>query len=199
MAVELHKHLISYFSQLEKVDCKWKELSEEAKRPLQALKNQLEQLRLVTSEGVDNADFCKTDEIHGRLIYKILIGIDNEIALLLDISNRFNHANQNLRSRYKNLEEARSKVSLNDDAMKELVNGTPYRPRLNLLLEWAMDGLNYYHNLYLRISGNINQYNFKNEEIMEDLTNSFVEDRFKRERIDQILGFTQFLIKETAR
>ncbi|XP_076657746.1 uncharacterized protein LOC143361917 [Halictus rubicundus] len=199
MAVELHKHLINYFSQLEKVDCKWKELSEEAKRPLHALQNQLEQLRLVTSEGADNAEICKTDEIHGRLIYKILLGIDNEIALLLDITTRFHNVNQNLRSRYKNLEEARSKVSLNDDTMKELVNGTPYRPRLNLLLEWAMDGLNYYHNLYLRISGNINQYNFKNEEIMEELTNSFVEDRFKRERIDQILGFTQFLIKETAR
>lgn len=42
----------------------------------------------------------------------------------------------------------RSKVSLNDDTLKELVDGTPYRPRLNLLLEWAVDGFNYYHELY---------------------------------------------------
>lgn len=47
MAKEVHKCLINYFSQLEKVDCKWNELSEEAKRPLQALRNQSEQLRLV--------------------------------------------------------------------------------------------------------------------------------------------------------
>ncbi|XP_033328902.2 uncharacterized protein LOC117221793 [Megalopta genalis] len=199
MATELHKELIGYFTQLEKVDCKWKELSEEAKRPLHALKNQLEQLRLVTSEGVDNAIFCNTDETHGRLIYKILLGIDNEITLLLDISTRFNNVNQSLRSRYKNLEDARSKVSLNDDAMKELVNGTPYRPRLNLLLKCAMDGLNYYHDLYLRIHGSINHYNWRNDEMAEDLTNLFVEDRFKRERIDQILAITQFLIKETVR
>ncbi|XP_078048999.1 uncharacterized protein LOC144476206 [Augochlora pura] len=199
MATELHKQLISYFSQLEKIDCKWKELSEEAKRPLNALKNQLEQLRLVTSEGVDNTVICQTEEIYGRLIYKILLGIDNEITLLLDISSRFNNVNQALRSRYKNLEDARSNVSLNDDTMKELVNGTPYRPRLNLLLKCAMDGLNYYNDLYLRINENINKYNYKNEEMIEDLTNLFVEDRFKRERIDQILAVTQFLIKETVR
>lgn len=48
MAKELHKSLINYFSHMEKVDCKWKELSEEAERPLQALRNQSEQLRLVT-------------------------------------------------------------------------------------------------------------------------------------------------------
>ena len=32
--------------------------------------------------------------------------------------------------------------------MKELINGTPYRPRLNLLLEWAVEAFNYYHELY---------------------------------------------------
>lgn len=40
--------------------------------------------------------------------------------------------------------------------MKELINGTPYRPRLNLLLEWAIEAFNYYHELYLLI-GNISQ------------------------------------------
>lgn len=47
MAKELHKCLINYFSQLEKVSYKWNQLSEEAKRPLHGLKNQSEQLRLV--------------------------------------------------------------------------------------------------------------------------------------------------------
>lgn len=46
------------------------------------------------------------------------------------------------------MEEARSKISLDAETMKELINGTPYRPRLNLLLQWAIEAFNYYHELY---------------------------------------------------
>ncbi|CAL7935194.1 unnamed protein product [Xylocopa violacea] len=199
MAKELHKCLIIYFSQLEKVDCKWKELSQEAERPLQALRNQSEQIRLVTSKEVNDAELCKIDELYERLIFKILMGIDNELALLLDILARFNSINQDLKNRLKNLEDARSKVSLKDETMTELNNGTPYRPRLNLLLEWAIDAFNYYHELYLFINENIKQFDYKDEETIKNLTKSFVEDRFKRARIDRILGFTQFLVTETVR
>ncbi|KZC12142.1 PREDICTED: uncharacterized protein LOC107190259 [Dufourea novaeangliae] len=199
MSKELHKCLINYFSQLEKVDCKWRELSEEAKRPLHALRNQSEQLRLVTSKEVNNAELCKIDGVYERLIYKILMGIDNELTLLLDVLKRFNNANQDLRNRLKKLEYVRSKVSLSDETMQELINGTPYRPKLNSLLEWAINGLDYYHDLYRNINENIKQYDYKRVETIENLTKSFIEDRFKRLRIDHILGFTQFLIKETVR
>ncbi|XP_033352620.1 uncharacterized protein LOC117235059 isoform X2 [Bombus vosnesenskii] len=198
MAKEVHKCLINYFSQLEKVDCKWNELSEEAKRPLHALRNQSEQLRLVISE-VDDAELCKVDELRERLIFKILMGIDNELTLLFNILTRFNNINQDLKNRLNNLEDARSKVSLDEGTMKELINGTPYRPRLNLLLEWAIEAFNYYHELYLLINGNVKQFNYKDEDTIENLTKSFVEDRFKRAQIERILYFTQFLIKESLR
>ncbi|CAK9803945.1 hypothetical protein ANTPLA_LOCUS3880 [Anthophora plagiata] len=199
MAKELHKYLIHYFSQLEKVDCKWKELFEEAERPLHALRNQSEQLRLVTSEEVNDAELCKIDELYERLIFKILMGVDDELGLLSGILTRFNNANQDLKNRLKNLEDARSKISLNDETMTELINGTPYTPRLNLLLEWAVEAYNYYNELYLRIKENIKQFNYKDEETVENLTESFVEDRFKRARIDRILAFTQFMIQENVR
>lgn len=199
MAKELHKCLINYFSQLEKVDCKWKELAEEADRPLQALKNQSEQLRLVISQEVTDAELCKIDQVYERLIFKILMGIDSELASILKILTVFNNVNQDLRNRLKNLEDARSKVSLNDETMKELINGTPRRPRLDLLLEWAIDAFAHYHRLYLAIREIGKRYDYKDAETIENLIKSFVEDRFERERIDRILAFTQFLIKETVR
>ncbi|XP_033193831.2 uncharacterized protein LOC117158728 isoform X1 [Bombus vancouverensis nearcticus] len=199
MAKEVHKCLINYFSQLEKVDCKWNELSEEAKRPLHALRNQSEQLRHVISSEVDDTELCKVNELRERLIFKILMGIDNELTLLFNILTRFNNVNQDLKNRLNNLEDARSKVSLDEGTMKELINGTPYRPRLNLLLEWAIEAFNYYHELYLLINGNMKQFNYKDEDTIENLTKSFVEDRFKRAQIERILYFTQFLIKESLR
>lgn len=198
MAKELHKCLINYFSQLEKVSCKWNQLSEEAKRPLHGLKNQSEQLRLVISNEVDDAELCKIDELRERLIFKILMGIDSELELLLNILTQFNNINQDLKNRLNNLEDTRSKISLDEETMKELINGTPYRPRLNLLLQWAIEAFNYYHELYLLINKNIKQFNYKDEETVENLTKSFVEDRFKKPRIERILYFTQFLIKESV-
>lgn len=51
-------------------------------------------MTLYYSKEVGNAELCEIDELYDRLIYKILMGIDNEIALLSDISTRFNNVNQ---------------------------------------------------------------------------------------------------------
>lgn len=51
-------------------------------------------MSLCYSEEAANADLCKMEEVHEKLIYKILMGIDNEITMLLDISTRFKNVNQ---------------------------------------------------------------------------------------------------------
>ena len=38
---------------------------------------------------------------------------------------------------------------------------------------------------YLLINGNIKQFNYKDEDTIENLTKSFVEDRFKRAQIER--------------
>lgn len=55
---------------------------------------------------------------------------------------------QDLKNRLRNLNKSRSNVLLRDEDMKDIVNGTPYRPKLNLLLEWAIESFRYYHELY---------------------------------------------------
>lgn len=46
------------------------------------------------SSEVDDAELCKVDELRERLIFKILMGIDNELTLLFNILTRFNNVNQ---------------------------------------------------------------------------------------------------------
>lgn len=46
------------------------------------------------SKEVNDAELCKMDEVHERLIFKILMGIDNELVLIFDILTRFNNINQ---------------------------------------------------------------------------------------------------------
>lgn len=125
------------------------------------------------------------------------MGIENEVTTILDVLTRFNNANQDLKNRLTNLENARSKVLRTDETMIELVKGTPYRPRLDSLLAWAIDGYKYYHRLYFKINSCMKGLDYKNEETINELTKSFVEDRFDRTRIDRIFAITQFLTKET--
>lgn len=199
MARELHKCLINYFGRLRILDGKWKELAREAERPLQALGNQTEQLRLVSRKEKYDAELCKVEDLRDRLIFKIRMGIEREMTLLLDICARFNNANQDLNNRLRNLEEARSRVNVKDKEMQDLIDGSAYRPRLNLLLEWAIDGYKYYNELYLRVRERMKELDYNKEETVENLIGSFAEDRFKRTKINFILGFTQFLAKETVR
>lgn len=117
MSRELHACLVRYFARLEKLDEKWKELSATAERPLEALFNQAEQfqhivkwvtiknsLTILSQVGMRWRDCCSVNidetensmdaETRERLIFKILMGLEDEIALLLNILTQFNDANQ---------------------------------------------------------------------------------------------------------
>ncbi|KAL2746620.1 uncharacterized protein V1477_004990 [Vespula maculifrons] len=196
MTKELHKSLINYFVHLKILDEKWLELFTSAERPLQALRNQCEQLRFVSSKDVDSEEICMIDYAREKLIFKIFMGIENEISLLSDMLQRLNDAIQDLKNRLTNLNKSRNNVLLRDEDMKDIINGTPYRPKLNLLLEWAIESFQYYHELYLFINESMKAMDYKNEESIDNFADSFIEDRYKRTKLNRILAFTQFLIME---
>ncbi|XP_012533662.1 uncharacterized protein LOC105835175 [Monomorium pharaonis] len=197
MARELHACLVRYFARLVRLDDKWRELSRKAERPLECLANRTEQLRHVMNEEIEGAEESIDQETRERLIFKILMGLEEEIALLSDILTQFNDANQDLKNYLINLENTRSKVSLKDEAMQELIKGTPYQPTLELLLEWAVEGFQFFHNMYLRISDCMRLIDYKTEETVDNLISSFAEEKRGRRNINRILAFTQFLAKET--
>ncbi|XP_029663763.1 uncharacterized protein LOC115235852 [Formica exsecta] len=199
MSRQLHACLVRYFARLEKLDDKWKELSERAERPLEALANQAEQFRHVTNVKINETENSVDEETRERLIFKILMGLEDEITLLLDILTQFNDANQDLKNYLVNLENARSQVSFKDETMQELIKGTSYRPALNLLLEWAVEGFQFYDNMYLCIRDCMKSIDYKTEETIDNLISSFVEEQRGRRNINKILAFTQFLAKETPR
>lgn len=197
MARELHACLIRYFARLERLDDRWRELSGRAERPLEVLANRAEQLRHVTNEEVDRAEESVDRETRERLTFKILMGLEEEIALLSNILTQLNDANQDLRNHLVNLENARSRVSLKDETMGELIEGTPYRPTLERLLQWAVEGFQFFHNMYLRINDCMKSIDYKAEGTIENLVCCFAEEKRGRKKINRILAFTQFLAKES--
>lgn len=91
---------------------------------------------------------------------------------------------QDLRIKLERLEVVRSKAAVNEPSFKELVNGTPLRPRLDLLLEWAIESSTYYSQLSANIFENFKALDYKNEESVTDWIQAFDRDRRKRERIE---------------
>ncbi|KYM87689.1 hypothetical protein ALC53_03306 [Atta colombica] len=184
MAWELHMCLVRYFLRLERLDDKWKELSKKAERSLEGLANRIEQLRHVTNEKIDGAENSIDQETRERLIFKVLMDLEEEIALLSNILMQFNDINQDLKNYLVNLENARNKISLKDKLMQELIKGTSYRPTLELLLQWATESYQFFHNMYLRISDCMKSIDYKTEETVSNLISSFMEEDRGRKYIN---------------
>ncbi|KYN16658.1 hypothetical protein ALC57_11167 [Trachymyrmex cornetzi] len=203
MARELHMCLVRYFVRLGTLDDKWKELSKKAERSLEGLANRTEQLRHVTNEKIDGAENSIDQKTRERLIFKILMGLEEEIALLSNILTQFNDANQDLKNYLVNLENARSKISLKDKLMQELIKGTSHRPALELLLQWATEGYQFFHNMYLRISDCMKSIDYKIEETVSNLISSFVEEdrgrKYTNSRRNLFLHFSAFLLYKCLR
>ncbi|XP_015609946.1 uncharacterized protein LOC107274901 [Cephus cinctus] len=197
MAKALHVCLIGYFSQLEKLDVKWRDLLSVIDKPVNSLINYSEQLQLVTSKEVDNAEICSVDGLREKLIFKINMGIEDEIALVLDVVSQLNNANQSLKNKLDTLESARDKVSLDDPSLQYLLDGSPLRPRLNLLLEFAIDGYKFYDQLYRNISTCMKTLDCKYPRSLENLSKSLIQNNQRRTTIDRILAFTQYLEQES--
>ncbi|XP_011883220.1 PREDICTED: uncharacterized protein LOC105570545 [Vollenhovia emeryi] len=200
MARELHACLVRYYARLERLDDKWRELSKKAEILLDILSNRTEQLRQVMnvhSEEIDGVEDIMDRETRERLAFKILMGLEEEMARLYNILTQLNDANQDLKNYLDNLENARSKVSLKDETMKELIKGTPYRPTLELLLQWAVEGFQFFHNMYLRVNDGMKSLDYKAEKTVDNLVSSFAEEKRGRKNINRILACTQFLAKET--
>lgn len=193
---ELHACLIHYFARLEKLDYKWKELSKDAEMPLTALANQTEHFRAIKNSSIENAEDVMDREMLERSIFIIRTRIEEEVKLLLNILTQFNDANQDLKNYLDNLENARSKASLKDENVQELINGTPYRPKLDMLLIWAVESFQFYHETYLSIKDSMRLINYETKDTIDNLISAFKEEKRGRNNINRILAFTQFLAKE---
>ncbi|XP_023290635.1 uncharacterized protein LOC105697430 isoform X2 [Orussus abietinus] len=180
--------------ELEKLEDKWTELLKCAKIPLNALETQSEQLRLVRSQEVDNAELCQVGNLRDRLVYQIRMGIENEIVLLQEIVTRMNTANQELGNKLTQLENARTKIPLSTPEIMYLVRGSPYLPRLDLLMEWALDGYLYYQDLYRGICMALKSIDSSDKRTVDTLSERFMEDKFRRARQDRLrfIGFQGF-------
>ncbi|EGI67631.1 hypothetical protein G5I_03762 [Acromyrmex echinatior] len=131
-------------------------------------------------EKIDGAENSIDQETRERLIFKVLMSLEEEMAFLSNILTQFNDINQDLKNYLVNLENARSKISLKDKLMQELIKGTSYRPALELLLQWATEGYQFFHNMYLRISDCMKSIDYKTEETVSNLISSFVEEDRRR-------------------
>ncbi|XP_020279076.1 uncharacterized protein LOC109852377 isoform X2 [Pseudomyrmex gracilis] len=184
MARELHTCLIRYFARLKEMDSKWKELSQNAQEPLEAMIGLGEQFRVVACEEIEGTEDIVDEETRGRLIFQILMSLEDKMSLINNILTQFNYAKQDLKSYLVTLEDARSKVSLKDEAMQELIKGTPCRPALDRLLVWSMEGFQFYDNMYHRINECVQSIDYKSEETINDMISSFKEDKRKRKNLN---------------
>ncbi|XP_033219065.1 uncharacterized protein LOC117174256 [Belonocnema kinseyi] len=189
------KCIVNYFSYLKNVDDTWNDLCKSAKEVIRALKNRCQQLRLVNSIETDKQEIFKIAGLREKLILKLIRGIQEEMTLLGNLLARLNCINQELKNKLMRLEEARSNISLKDSEIEELVSGSPVFPKLEKLLIWAQEVYDYYKTLYQNINEAMLSLDYKNEETIDRLENSFQINYYWRIKIDRVRGLTEALSK----
>ncbi|XP_063984002.1 uncharacterized protein LOC135166015 isoform X2 [Diachasmimorpha longicaudata] len=197
MEKELLKALVGFFSTLEKIHGKWDQRCQGVQESLEGMKNFSEQLEHVFRE-VDDAEICGIENVRERLGFKIEVRMEEEVSKVRETIQYLGELNQELKNKLIQLENVRSKASVDDPKMKEITEGTSHRPRLNLLLEWAIDAQNYYQKRYNEINESFKGVDkMKRETILELI--DVVGRKGDRSVLNRILGFTQYLAKEKIR
>ncbi|KAF7994248.1 hypothetical protein HCN44_003338 [Aphidius gifuensis] len=197
MDKELLKSLQSYYICLVKIINKWNTIKKNTEKAIANLRNSCQQLRCVTSEEVDNANICKIEFMRDKLIFKINLGIEEEIEQIDKAIKSLGVLNSELKSKLNNLETTRAKVSTDDPKIIQIIEGTPRRAKLSLLLEWAMISQEYYQQLYQDINERLKSIKRNDEKTVLLLISAFEENQESKTQIERILVFTKFLIEET--
>ncbi|XP_043484433.1 uncharacterized protein LOC122512583 [Leptopilina heterotoma] len=191
MEKTLYKSIVKYYSYLKIVSTTWNDVISSAKEQINGLKSLCEQFRLITSVDADQTEIYKQNGLKEKLQIKVFRAIQNEIAIIGNFLNRLNKINQELKNKFARIEEARSKVSLRDLEMKQLINGTPLIPRLEKLILWAKESQDYYPSLLQSVSENFNSLDHNDENTIVNFEKSFNINYFWKIKIDNILRFTE--------
>ncbi|XP_032671728.1 uncharacterized protein LOC116844383 [Odontomachus brunneus] len=195
MSCQLHKALLRYYKQLHSLYDEWLKISKEINISLTALTDQKTALRLIS----DDADYDEVDideELRHRLMFNILMVLDEEQDHLFKVMLQFNHIIQDLANLFHNMIQARSKVSVIDEEMRLLIKGSHCRPKLDLLMQWATKSLEYFNKLYHCINSEVKLLDCNKMKTVDKVRVALKEADKERITIKKILAHTQYMIDE---
>ncbi|XP_011149828.1 uncharacterized protein LOC105189438 [Harpegnathos saltator] len=192
MEYKLNNALLRYFKYVHTLYDEWLIINRTIETSLKIVDDQNEILRLI-SDDVTYNDIEIDEEQRQRLMFKILIVLDNELNSLFRIMSQFNYTIQDLMNHYDNVIQYRSRIYLADKEMIPLIMGSYCRPRLSLLMEWTTKSLEYFRKLYFCINNEIHNYNKEN---IADKVRAAINQINNRTSIKNILAYTQYMMKE---
>ncbi|XP_043287414.1 uncharacterized protein [Venturia canescens] len=195
MEVRLKTALKNYYIQLETTERKLKEVLENLENPVQTLINLSKQYHHVTSKDVDNAEICDINDLRDRLVFKIRNDIELEVAAIANKVGQLRNCAEDLHRKFNHLESVRSEAILSEPNFNELVDGTPYIPRLNLLMQWSIESYTLVSEFCERVSTNFKDVDYLDPEKVEKWAKYMNRESDDRGRVKEILGFTVFLIE----
>ncbi|KDR09922.1 uncharacterized protein LOC110838405 [Zootermopsis nevadensis] len=186
---QLMKSLHIFFTYLNELNLKWHNNIEKAAKPLNAFRNQAEQLRLV-KKFEDNDDNAELPNLKSRLISKIKLGVEEELSLLKEILKEFEISNKDLKKKLVFVEQRCEAVET-----EAMLRGTATQPAPYLMVEWAEDAWRLYHAFYIQIYGALRCLNCEDEDSVVRFQTAFQEDAKMKCHIERMLAYTKFFVE----
>ncbi|XP_072385260.1 uncharacterized protein [Diabrotica undecimpunctata] len=189
----LQKNLVNFCKVLPSHVDKWRNLLNEAKKPVQALVNFSEQLRHVEKANISYIKDFKV--LQDKLMYKIFSEIEDEITLIRGIIDHLHAANQEVKNKLSILEK--STIDLDWDLDTPLIRGTAFQPPLSRILQEGYNYILFFTSALKSVSDHIKVLNVRNEQFMKNFENKFNID-LESKVVINYLAIVQYIGNEKA-
>ncbi|XP_028139097.1 uncharacterized protein LOC114333426 [Diabrotica virgifera virgifera] len=189
----LQKNLLNFCKLLPSHVDKWRNLLNEAEKPVQALVNFSEQLRHVEKANISYLEDFKV--LQDKLMYKIFSEIEDEIASIRGIIDRLHTANQEVKNKLSILEK--STVDLDWDEETPLIRGTAFQPPLSRILQEGYNYVLFFTSALKSFNDNMKVLNIRNEHFMKIFENKFKID-LESKVVINYLAIVQYIGNEKA-
>ncbi|KAK9503034.1 hypothetical protein O3M35_011687 [Rhynocoris fuscipes] len=184
----LEKVFWDYFIYLPEHVNKWKLIVEDKFPFMKALKNQLEQYRLVKSKKWNDENLLnKFPQIENKLLEKILSGIEQEMIELRKLQTSLASLNRELFRKH----DAISKLSKNDISTEFTSKGSLVPPFWQLI-ELADNSKNYYAALYLKLDIEFTCLKYEDLDTISDFEDTLLELSKTVNEVQDAIALTAF-------
>lgn len=167
----------------------WSKCFIETKDVFKALNNLSEQLGSVYSSSWDQALMKKFPDIKGRLVYKILSGLEEERNKLDASWHQLSSLKDELQSKFDLIERnIRTQCLANFTSLGVIV------PPLYKLVEYAEDITRHYMILFIQLTSALSMMDFKNQKTVLNLEKIYLRSAIVPDKVKDAMNCTKHLI-----
>lgn len=167
---------------------RWREVLNDAKKPLQILDKTALQLRCM--DGVKDESYKEAvDEVR----FLLLRAADQEVALIKDLIEKLTKSNHDVKNKLVSFEDATLKLDWDDEDCL-LIHGNATQPPLARQIHMGLNYYYYFANALKKMTSLLKKLDYQDERVIKDFVSSFKDVDLDHTDVTYLISLTQYIV-----